>query len=286
MELKTGKLNRWIILCVVGLLLAAAAVVVILSLTRGRARTNGAAYALTDGAAGTVRFVERTTTAEEYEALRAACDACRDTAEQSSAAAVSETVVVSEETFVDTDTSEEVPRDSAVYVESEMIYLEGLVIARYASQWGDHLTVAACYDDDGLPMVLSLDGLELEGLLQVPVKPGDQAEDGAMDENAFLYSMEGCVIALLFGDVEWEAVSSRFTESGAAALRRVGQTAGGAESSGMDVLLCGLGSTSSTELLADRIYFRCRLRTDEASVVLDILLKLNSDLLVYDVDLM
>lgn len=282
MELKTGKLNQRVLLAAVLLFLAAAAVAAVLVIP-GSGALPETAYTEVDAAIGTVRFVNRTTSAEEYQTLLAACDACRETVEQSGIGGVNSAVVVSEETFVDSGAAEEASQDPAVYVESETVYFEGLVLVRYVSQWGDHLAFAAGYDTDGYPVVLSMDGLAMEGLDEPALRL--KAEDGVMDEKTFLDSVNECVNALLSGGEEPAALEMLFTESGAAALRRVGQSAGEGESRSSEILLCGIGSTSSDEMLADRIYLRCRVTVEEKSVVLDILLKLNDELMIFDEDL-
>lgn len=285
MGLKTGKLNGRILLAAIVLLLAAGAVAVMVTALR---REPAPETAYTE-IAGKVRFAERTTTEAEYGPLLAACDDCRSAAEQTEVQTDSGEVVVSEATFVDaeepTEPAEMPVSETESFVESETIYFEGFVLVRYTSLQGGHLTCAACYDESGAPLVLSLDGLAAENLIGEPLET-DLPEEGIVDEADYLSDVKGCVMALLFDETDADAVSARFTESGAAALRRVGQLTGGVESSGAQIPLCAVGSTDSGEMLADRIYLRCVLSVNGEPMVLDLLLKLNNELLIYDVDLM
>lgn len=278
MELKTGKLNQWTLLAAVVLFLAAAVLAAVLVMPGKKAELE-AAYTDVEGAIGTVRLANRTTSAEEYQILLAACDDYRKVVEQSGSGIINTTVVVSEETFVDTGAIEEPPEDPAVYVESETVYFEGLVLVRYVSQWGGHLAFAACYDRDGCPVVLSMDGLALEGFRE-PARL--KAKDGTVSEADFLAHVNACVNALLSGGEEPAVLGRLFTESGAAALRRAGQSVSG---EGAEVLLYALGSTDSRSPAADRIFLRCRVTAEGGPVVLDLLLKLNDALMIFDVDL-
>lgn len=278
MELKTRKLNQWTLPVAVVLFLAAAVIAAVLVVPDKKAEPEAACTEL-QAAIGTVRLASRTTSAEEYQTLLAACNDCREGAEQSGGVIANTTVVVSEETFVDTGAMEEPPGDPAVYVESETVYFEGIVLVRYVSQWGDHLTFAACYDGDGSPVVLSMDGLALEGFRESPQL---YAKDSTVSEAEFLAQINGCVNALLSGEKKPAVFVQLFTESGEAALCRVGQSVG---SEGAEVLLSALGSTDGTAPATDRIFLRCRVTAEGGAAVLDLLLKLNDELMVFDVDL-
>ena len=278
MELKTRKLNQWALPVAVVLFLAAAVIAAVLVVPDKKAEPEAACTEL-QAAIGTVRLANRTTSAEEYQTLLAACNDCREGAEQSGGVIANTTVVVSEETFVDTGAIEEQPGDPAVYVESETVYFEGMVLVRYVSQWGDHLAFAACCDGDGCPVVLSMDGLAVEGFREpAQLKAGD----GTVSEADFLAYINDCVNALLSGGEEPSVMGQLFTESGKAALRRVGQSVG---CEGSEVLLSALGSTDSTAPATDRIFLRCRVTAEGGAAVLDLLLKLNDELMVFDVDL-
>lgn len=292
MEVKTKQLNPARILAALGLLALGALVTVsvVMAIVIGTAKPLGD-HVEVEGASFTVEFISRTTTAEEYDALRTVCEGYRESSPKL-ATTSNDAVVVSEETFVDAGPPEgEYQPDAPVYVESDAVYFEDLVLIRYVSQSGEHLTLAGGYDENGEAAALTMEELSdlqfrREGTWYSDLLPEEERTDeGAVTEAAYLACVEQCVRKLLVGDMDYDALYSHFTEAGRNALLRVGQSGGFDGTAVTETLVCAAGASAPEESVADRLYLRCQVQMGERTAVLDLLLKLNSELMIFDVDL-
>lgn len=286
LKLKAGKLNR-VLIPAGGLLVLAA---VILLLLPGKTEEPSAPVDIpcveVDGEIGVLRLSLDKTSAAEYQRLREACVARHTELELAHDTSSGNTIEVSEETFVDAGPAMDVTSVNTC-VEGESVCFNGVLLVRYAGSAGTHMTLAAFSETDGKTSVVSVEELT-GGEFRAPLgRPEDAAEQpDVLYEDEFLRLIGKCVTALMSGGEAGEITNLCVTDSGRSALQRVGIYAGADENSQPAVIFAVVGSTGTEGMQADRVLLRCEVGTVDGTVSLDLLLKLNQELRIYDVDLL
>lgn len=246
-----------------------------------------------------VEFAPLTTTAEEYESLRAVCGeyilSHGGVAAEGSADPI---VEVSEDTFVDhgEEPNAAEPEAAVEYVEYDAAYFQDLMLTRYVSQNGELQVIAARIDrkNKGAISLLTqeelssdlfaLTGWEAWSSNLLPVE--ELTESGAVSEKVYMACIEQCVLKLLAGLSDHDALISHFTETGRSAVVRAGAILGIDQDCGLQVSLCLAGKSHLGKEVPDRVYLRCQVTRGEAVEYVNLLLKVNGDLKIFDVDML
>lgn len=287
MKLKTGKLNR-LLIPAGGLLVLAAVILLILPL--GKTEEAPAPVAIpcveAEGAIGVLRLSLDKTSSAEYQRLREACFTRHQEFELNHITSAGNAIEVSEETFVDAGPAVDVTSvDSCV--EGETVYFNGVTMVRYAGSSGTHMTLIACRGKDGSATVVSVE--EFSGAeFRVPLQRPEHVEEhtDVLYEEEFLDLIGECVTALLSGGEVSGNAALCVTDSGCNALRRVGLYTGADRTGQPAVILGAVGCVGTEGVPVDRVFLRCETEAGDGTVILDLLLKLNHELRIYDVDLL
>lgn len=256
-----------------------------------------------------VDFEPLETTTEEYALLYDACS--KYVSEHSSlqindAASNSAAINVTENTFVDAEeeTAEPDDHEPGEYIEHDRAYFKDFLMIRYVSQNGVIQVVGA--------RLTRTEGAEseIELINQTDFNTGhftaEEAQeekekgwsfwptseeneecvaDNTVSEDVFVTCLSECMVGALTDTVDAEKFNSHFTVEGKAALLRIIQVlAIEADCSG-EVVISGAGASDLANNTKDRVYLRCELINGDDVIYLDVLLKLNSDLMVFDIDI-
>ena len=108
---------------------------------------------------------------------------------------------------------------------------------------------------------------------------------GAISEDTFVACIGQCTLELLTRAESWERILSHFTAEGMASLLRIVQVLEIGEECAVNLMLAEVGSTNHVLGTMDRMYLRCEVVDGGEPFYLNLLLKINANLLVYDVDL-
>lgn len=250
-----------------------------------------------------VRFTQPVTTEEEYALLYSACTQYMEV--HSAPEGQMPVVDVTEDTFIDTDETL-LPSDIAepdVYTEYDRAYFEDFLMVRYVSHGGDIRVVGARLvgEDRTETELLDQDAFRSEHFSKVVEEEEKKdrwqfwlnskeefeeelEETGSVSEETFVACVGQCVLDLL-SKTEYETrVLSHFTEEGMASLFRIMQVLNLDSSCSIGIVLAELGVSEPGIEIMDRLYLRCELLREAEAIYLDLLVKLNKDLLVYDVD--
>ena len=295
--MKTEQISRWLdqwkkygrYVLAGGILLCAVALVAVLAQEQKAKETlcHGE-----DAVSGEwqVEFAEFTTTQEEYLCLYETCSKRVSSAEEAVDVA-SNVVEIIEDTFVDADENEDVATVDVVsqYIEYDTAYFEDLLMVRCVDQSGNIQVIAAWLNREDGNTVELLDQEELDGSYfeTVSLKRTAQEEDGPtlISEQAYLECVGSCVTGLLIGDFDEAAVEDHFTTVGREAVLRIGQALGISIRHELSVQMSAAGRSEFGKEMVDRLYLRCQVTKGREIQYINILLKLNSDLKVFDVDL-
>ena len=252
-----------------------------------------------------VNFTQPATTDEEYALLYAACVQHMDM--KISQTRQEPVVYVTEETFIDTgDSSEpgETPEPDA-YTEYDRAYFDDFLMVRYVSVNGDIYVVGARLggEDRTEAVLLLQDDFSSEHFSagsddengkgkawQFLRNSGADLEEemeknGSVSEESFVSCVGQCVLDILCRTEDEERISSHFTEDGSASLLRIMQVLEISENCSVTVVLAEAGASDPELETMDRLYLRCELTDGAETICLNLLLKLNGSMAVYDVDL-
>lgn len=256
-----------------------------------------------------VNFAKPATTDAEYALLYAACAQYMES--QNSQTRQEPVVDVTEDTFIDAeDASEptEIPEPDG-YAEYDRAYFDDFLMVRYVSQSGEICVVGARLEgEDRTETVLlvqenfnsehfsaDLDeedekgkawqflknsGTELEEELEEELE-----KNGSVSEETFVSCVGQCVLDILSKTGDEERIRSHFTEEGGASLLRIMQVLEIGENCPVTIALAEVGASAPDLETMDRLYLRCELTDGEELICLNLLLKLNGSMAVYDVDL-
>jgi len=241
-----------------------------------------------------VEFAPLTTTSEEYDRLYAVCREYAQTLVAQDSAGMN--VEIQEDTFVDAAVSSEEseqPVLNAGYVEYDRAYFENLLLVRYVSESGDIHLVAAQQsgrDQEEVELLLQEDFnyeqfhvVEIDNWLTAFKFKKEMRTAGVIEEDIFMNCVGRCLVVLL---TDGESIDYRdhFTQDGSKSVLRIRQLLQ-IENGTVEVVLSAAGKSALEQETMDRIYLRCGVTIDGNSDYVDILLKLNDDMMIYDVDL-
>ena len=265
-----------------------------------------------------VNFEHPATTEEEYELLYAAC--VRYMSAYSSAENTVPVVNVTEDTFIDTEEEPSAePSDDAAYTEYDRAYFEDFLMVRYVSRNGTICVVGARLSGENRAEVEILDQEDFrsehfttEAVEEDPVAdveepkrnwlfwinnedevPTEEPEEklieeleetGSVSEETFVSCVGQCVLGLLSGTADEEKTYSHFTAEGAASLLRIMQVMEIDAGSTMGIVLAEVGASEPGMETMDRLYLRCEVLQGAKTVYLNLLVKLDHNLMVYDID--
>lgn len=303
-EEKPQKLKR-ILLPAAGIVLAAiAAAAVALQLGGGKALSKAQPdvhSGASAGAALTVNYTKPATTAEEYDRLYAACAQYMDA--YSAPEEHGSVVDVTEDLFIDRDADAAAPNRAPrqdEYTEYDRAYFEDFLMVRYVSRSGSICVVGARLDGKTRTEVQLLDqddfssehfsaaedeagkwklwfgaGTKLEGELK---------ETGAVSEETFVSCVGQCILDLMGGMEDDTRLISHFTEEGMASLTRIMQVLEIDPDCTVGIVLAEAGTSEPGLADLDRMYLRCEVLRGTDAAYLNLLIKLNDSMMIYDVD--
>lgn len=308
-EQKPHKLRR-ILFPVLGVIVAGIAAVAV-AIQLGQKEPEAPAPAEPDfhetadvGTPLVVNFTKSATTAEEYNLLYSACVQymeSRNTPQEQAPV-----VDVTEDTFVDTgeSSSSDETSEPDVYTEYDRAYFEDFLMVRYVSQSGDIYVVGAHLGGENRTEAELLDQDDFRSVHFTTVVEEEAEEDrkwqfwsdpeqeleeeleknGSVSEETFVSCVSQCTLDLLSKTETDERIFSHFTEEGMASLLRIMQVLGIDADSSVGILLAEVGASDPNLGTMDRLYLRCELLRDSGVTYLNLLVKLNQNLMVYDVD--
>lgn len=251
-----------------------------------------------------VDFVFPATTDEEYARMHAACEQYMEShcnvEEQSPA------VDVTEDTFIDTDSTSvpDVTPEPNVYTEYDRGYFEDFLMVRYVSENGDIHVVGARLDRTNGAEIKLLDqrdfrsehfsaGEEESEKKEKKWKfwPNSEQEleeemekNGSVSEESFVSCVGQCILDILSSAEDEERVFSHFTEEGEASLLRIMQVMEIDADCSVSSVLAQMGASAPDLETMDRLYLRCKLQRGAEVTYLNFLVKLNENMMIYDVD--
>ena len=257
-----------------------------------------------------VNFAIPATTVEEYEQLY---DAITGYVTSYSAPETQKSVVsVTEDTFIDREDASDpyVSEAEETYTEYDRSYFDDFLMVRYVSQSGTIHVVGARFggtDGTTIELINQEDFVSdhfsaVEIVEEEEASPGwkfwertheevdeeiekEMETKGSISEDSFIICIGQCILQLLAHGEDEERILSHFTDEGVASLLRIAQVFEVGDSGTVNILLAEAGATEPGLDTMNRMYVRCELTDGGESVYLNLLLKLNGNLLVYDVDL-
>ena len=301
-EQKTKKRNiaGWIVsgLLIVVCLAALAGVAVLFSLPEEETRTPG--YHDLSEASITVEFSKITTLPEQYEQMSRECEAfllsedapAGPETEADSLISVDESVYVDREDMVESAENEL----TVQYTEYDRVFFENMLMIRYVSQFGFVRVVGARLTEEGDKPVEILQINDLIGdYFQAEIKWDDwniltafekeMEESDAVSGQAFIACVGQCIVRMLNGETDSNTFMSHFTADGELAVSRLKSALELDPACNVNVLLGAAGKSNLTGDGMDRLFFRIEVTSGEAVEVINILAKLDSSLLVFDLDI-
>lgn len=253
-----------------------------------------------------VIFDPISTTQDRYTEYREACDDYinQEFNSETADAKVDVSTIVNEEMYVDSQEqrSNTIEDDLEADSPSETgpIYFQDMLMLRYMNSAG-LLKVVAAIEDDGNIDVVDQPGL-LEEINNVTGGSGTVDKINSLEENiqenTFTSEVEylrGLSEALQLMILASDASSTRdaesaainyFTYEGKQTVFSSKQDIEISENSSIKTLFIEAGKSDSSKTYKDRIYTQQEITTDDAKYVVNIILKLNSNLRVFDIDLL
>ncbi len=250
-----------------------------------------------------VNVTRPATTEEEYGLLYSTC------AQYMESYSVPEEQVsvvdVTEDTFIDTEESPTLNTtpEPDVYTEYDRAYFEDFLMVRYVSQSGvihvvgarlrgENRTETELLDQDDFSSEhFTANVEENEGGWTLNFWPNSQKkleeeleETGSVSEETFVSCAGQCILDILSKTEDAEKVISHFTEEGLASLLRIVQVLGINPEYTVSLGLAEMGASSLELDTMDRLYLRCELLRGTETTYLNLLVKLNENMMVYDVD--
>lgn len=253
-----------------------------------------------------VIFDPISTTQDRYTEYREACDDYinQEFNSETADAKVDVSTIVNEEMYVDSQEQrsntieDDLEADSPL--ETGPIYFQDMLMLRYMNSAG-LLKVVAAIEDDGNIDVVDQPGL-LEEINNVTGGSGTVDKINNLEENiqenTFTSEVEylrGLSEALQLMISASDASSTRdaesaainyFTYEGKQTVFSSKQDIEISENSSIKTLFIEAGKSDSSKTYKDRIYTQQEITTDDTKYVVNIILKLNSNLRVFDIDLL
>lgn len=251
-----------------------------------------------------VIFDPISTTVEEYQALRAACSEYLFSGELSadSSTNVDVSVAIDEMLYADEaypeekDTSgSEKDGEQSTYAEYDSICFENLLIVRFISESGVIQVLGARFEDgrdkDLIEVFSQGDLNEDHFTYQSPniweewIGQNKQKTDtDAISQDQYLNYVAASVTALLQTGESMEEVSGCFSEHGQAAVIRLSEAMEITDHTEMNLQVSALGKSEESLDTADRIYLRYEIKKATGIEYMSLILKLNSDRMIFDAD--
>ena len=107
---------------------------------------------------------------------------------------------------------------------------------------------------------------------------------GMVSEETFVSCVGQCVLGILTGTEDEERIYSHFTPEGAASLLRIMQVLEIDAGCTVGVVLAEIGASEPGLEIMDRLYLRCEVVQGTKTGYLNLLVKLDKNLMVYDID--
>lgn len=253
------------------------------------------------GAVLTVRYISPATTEEEYDLLYAACAQYMEA--QSAPDTFGPVVDVTEEVFIDPDPETAAPDRTPLpngYTEYDRAYFEDFLMVRYVSRSGDICVVGACLEGASRSEVrlLSQEEFSSEHFAAAAGEASswkqwfgagqklekELAESGTVSEETFVFCVGQCILDLMSGTENETRLNSHFTAEGMASLTRIIQVLEIDPDCSAGIVLAEAGTSEEGLEDLDRLYLRCELLCGDDAMYLNLLLKLNGSMQIYDVD--
>ena len=250
-----------------------------------------------------VNFIQPATTKEEYALLYSAC--ARYMESYSVPEEQVPVVDVTEDTFVDAEVRplpSEAPQMD-VYTEYDRAYFEDFLMVRYVSCGGDiHVVGARLVGEDRTETeLLDQDAFRSEHFSTIVMEEEEKdnwklwpnskqeleeelEETGTVSEETFVSCVGQCILDILSKTEDEERVLSHFTAEGTASLLRIMQVLEIDTDSSIGIVLAEMGASEPDLEIMDRLYLRCELLRGTEATYLNLLVKMNKDLMIYDVD--
>ena len=252
-----------------------------------------------------IQFNSISTTTDEYEELRSACNKYIESSSQSNTTNnidlnLDLELDISEDTYVDNSvksvqkTNTDVVDKSESAVETGPLYFEDILMIRYIDSHGNLSVVLGIFINNKI-QILRQD--ELQSKIKLGITKDNKSDinidsSHKIDENTYLYNVSDCISKLLLSkDLESENLAVNkslpyFTSDGKNAVLSSRQLINeSANSTKLKVCLCGKSDTS--KIINDRIYMQFDILDSNQSILqtINIIAKLNSNLRVFDIDI-
>ena len=261
-----------------------------------------------------IEFDPIVTSEDEYEALRVKCNEYISNLETSNDqntkidANLDVDTVVKEEQFIDglTESSSEQSTDdknSQTLTETGPVYFQDMLMIRYISYSGDLVVVIGTYNSNGDIEILRQGQLEsnIEKYSDISSSNNLDDEDSSsksldknfeyLSESEYLNDLSKTLEIILkaYTNEEIEEAETRainyFTLEGKQAVfgnkksLRIGKDAE------VETVYIAAGKSVSSKSYKDRVYTQIKISVGEKSTIVNIILKLNSNLRIYDIDI-
>ena len=249
------------------------------------------------------------TTEKEYDILRKACNDYIDTLESDTIVDVN--VAVSEDTFVDNTESldifdlpkamENTPEyysTESDMVETGPVYFNDLIIIRYINDEGQLKVVAGQFNKDKSDVILlNQSDINTESVLGEVNDTENQelnAEDinsKQMSEAEYINTVSDCIVSLLKSrnsTEEQSAISkllAYFTSDGKNAMTKSKEAISLNTSSDVEMIFGAAGKSDTSKTIKDRIYLRYKITDYSGESYVNLIIKLNNYLRIFDIDM-
>ena len=218
-------------------------------------------------------------------------------------------ISVTEDIFIDREDDSDPfsSREQENYTEYDRSYFKNLLMVRYVSQSGQIHVLGARFGEGDTIELIAQDDFSSEHFAAEVVEEEEKKKTGkfwnrtheeleekveaemetvgSISEETFVACIGQCVIQLLSGAESEARIASHFTAEGMASLERIVQVLGISDKSNIDLLVAEVGTSDLALGTMNRMYLRCGVESEGESIYLNLLLKLNGNLLVYDLDL-
>lgn len=302
---RTKTKRNMILACLLGVAAIALIVLVVVFVGKGTdALEQGNAYhdAEESSVPLLVDFDPLVTTEEEYSRMYDVCSEYIDGDQGKYAvASYSVGVNVTEDTFVDAEETPDGPGpdEQDEYTEYDRAYFTDFLMVRYVSQSGAIQVIGTWLNRDGtegteIELVnqtefstshFTVDQTETTGWTFWMMTQEEVEEDSSVSEDVFVSCLGECVVGALTDSVDTQKLNSHFTAEGRADLLRIVQVLGIDAEQSIGVVLGAVGTSDLGNEAKDRVYLRCELLNGDGVTYLNLLIKLNSNLMVFDMDL-
>lgn len=247
-----------------------------------------------------VNFAALSTTEEEYGNMGAACEAYIQSLplEKTVAAVENSLIDVNEDTFIDAGAEpiETERAEPAQYLEYDRIYFEDFLLIRYVNEFGELQVVGASLSD-GRNSETEIVGQEEfcnnhfnkidSDIWNIHLLFTNEAQEPeGVSEETFIACVEKGVADMLAGQMEAETFFSHFTSSGETALLRIGQVLEIDANCTLEVQFGAAGKSDLSLETMDRLYLRYQVTRGQEINFLNVLVKLNQEMMVFDVDIL